>query len=638
MRVAISEAEDRDPLRRLTDDPSAPLRPGREAQAPVSDDRQGRHAGGGRDVRRSLGQHDLDLGQGAVRRPEPPEPARRARSAPGEPAALLDHVVEPPPAPVPGERRERRSQVPTSRRSTRRHLTSGALFAGLVSLHVVAWTVLPLICTHALPMDTAEGVIWGQGWQLGYVHPPLQAWILGGLGELFGNQRWAVYLASQLLITAGFVAVWRLAGLIVTPLGALVSVAMLEGVAFFNLMTPNLFPDLVELPFWALATWSFYRALRFGHRPDWVLLGLWLAGAAYAKYVGAILAVVMIAFMLVEPRARRSWRTAGPYVTAGLCLLLLAPHLWWIVLHDSSSIQRFGVSARPTSGIVQRLSGLAGFTFGELGLVAGAGLLALALRGAGRRDRPVPLAGAPTPFDRRFVATLALGPFFLTWLVAAVSGLWFRAHWGYAMWSFIGLFAVIFLVPAVGELDLRRFGSAWMGMFLLMAAAYGGSGVLAPYLLRGGDHPHLLRRVSMEATFPGRDLAEAITRGWHDKVGDRLPYVIGSKWLAGQVGFFAADRPLVLRDADPARSLWIDPEDVRRRGAVVVWDPRADFRTGGQYPGWLARSDPRQRFPTMEVQPPIVLPWKTAARLPPLEVRWGIVYPSLDERAEAPRS
>jgi Dolichyl-phosphate-mannose-protein mannosyltransferase len=510
----------------------------------------------------------------------------------------------------------------------RASIDTGSLFTAFVLLHLVVWTALPLLFTHALPVDTIEGVVWGQGWQLSYIHPPLQAWLLGATDWLVGYQRWAIYLVSQILITTGFWAVWRVARLIVTPLGALVAVLTLEGVVFFNFMTPNLFPDLIELPFWALATWSLFRALRFGRRSDWLLLGLWLAGAAYAKYVGAILAAVMIAFMLIEPQARRCWRTAGPYLAAGLCLLLLSPHLGWIADHGFPTVQRFVDSARPTHGIVERLTALGVFSIGELGLIAPAGLLVTVL-GSVRGGKPVPLAGAPSLFDRRFVAAFALGPILLTWSIAAVSGLWFRGHWGYAMWSFIGLFAVIFLVPTVDARGFGRFRCAWAITFLLIATAYAGTSTLAPYLyLRDKDGPHVLRRYNKEAAFPSADLADAITRSWREKVGERVAYVIGSKWVAGHVSFFSPDHPLVLRNGSPADSPWIDIHDVRRRGAVVVWDPATDLKAGGRYPGWLANSDPQQRFPMMEMQPPIVLRWITGAALPPLHFAWGIIYPS----------
>lgn len=497
---------------------------------------------------------------------------------------------------------------------------------GFLPLHLFVWTVLPLAFTHALPVDTIEGVIWGQGWQLSYVHPPLQAWLIGATDWLVGYQRWAIYLVSQLLIAAGFLAVWLLARLIVTPTGALVSVLSLEGVVFFNFMTPNLFPDLIVVPFWALATWSLYRALRDDRRLDWLLLGLWLAGAAYAKYVGAILALVMIGFMLIEPRARRCWQTPGPYLAAAVCLVLLAPHLWWVSTHGFPTVERFAQSARETDGIVERVSALGGFTISQVGVVALAVLLIVALRDARHATKPIALAGSPSRFERRFVAVFALAPIVVTWTAAALTGTWFRAHWSYAMWSFLGLFAVVFVVPSTSERGLKRFLAAWSITFGLIATAYAAANTLAP-AVDSSPGRHLLSRYAKESAFPAEDLAEAITRSWHAMVGTPFAYVIGSKWIAGHVSFFSADHPLVVRNGTAAVSPWIDMQDVRQHGAVVVWNPATDFTPHGSYPGWLAGRDPQQLFPTMVVQPNIVLPWRARADLPPLTLSWGIIYP-----------
>src|SRR5258705_8318291 len=108
------------------------------------------------------------------------------------------------------------------------------LLAGFILLHVVVWTVLPIAFTHALPVDLVEGVVWGQGWQLGYDQPPFQAWFLGLADWLSGYQRWAVYLTSQVLVAISLVALWRLARLIITPLRGLGPGMGLDGTLSFD--------------------------------------------------------------------------------------------------------------------------------------------------------------------------------------------------------------------------------------------------------------------------------------------------------------------------------------------------------------------------------------------------------------------
>ena len=48
-------------------------------------------------------------------------------------------------------------------------------------------------------------------------------------------------------------------------------------------------------------------------------------------------------------------------------------------------------------------------------------------------------------------------------------------------------------------------------------------------------------------------------------------YVIGTMWDGGNVEHYAPSHPRVLIDGKPARAPWIDLNDLRARGAVVVW-------------------------------------------------------------------
>jgi 4-amino-4-deoxy-L-arabinose transferase-like glycosyltransferase len=463
---------------------------------------------------------------------------------------------------------------------------------------------------------------------LGYDQPPFQGWLLGFLDSAFGYQRWVVFLASQALVAICLWAVWRLARLIVTPLGALLSVMLLDGILFFNFASPNLFPDLIELPFWALATWSFYRALRFGRLLDWLLLGLCLAGAAYGKYVSFVLALVMVGFMLLEPQARRVWRTPGPYLCAALCLLLLVPHLWWASRHNFPTIAHIDQVSRPTRGILDHIVALGGFVGGELGLICLAGFLLLTLALSQADNRKISLAGPPTIFDRRFVAAMALGPIGLLLAGAVVSDVEFRVHWAYAMWCFIGLFAVVFLVPVVDKRAVRRFPWAWAGVFVLVALLFAGANGFAsrasplrlPSVSWEIPSKHVLRRLQREADFPAHQLANAITEGWQQRIGAPLAYVIGNKRIAGNISFFSTDHPLVLRDGNPEGSPWINMTDLRRQGAVVVWEPDDDTNN--------ISTSLQQRFPSMEMQPPILIPSPSNPELPPRRFLWGILAPA----------
>ncbi|OGT68529.1 MAG: hypothetical protein A3H43_04955 [Gammaproteobacteria bacterium RIFCSPLOWO2_02_FULL_42_9] len=47
---------------------------------------------------------------------------------------------------------------------------------------------------------------------------------------------------------------------------------------------------------------------------------------------------------------------------------------------------------------------------------------------------------------------------------------------------------------------------------------------------------------------------------------------MGRRFEAGNVAFYSKDKPQVYIDADSVKSFWIDQNDLRRKGAVFVWD------------------------------------------------------------------
>ena len=73
---------------------------------------------------------------------------------------------------------------------------------------------------------------------------------------------------------AALALVYAAARPLVGPLGALVSVLIVDGLHYFNYTAAKFNHDVIQLPFWALAGYSFHRALRQRQLTDWLLLGL----------------------------------------------------------------------------------------------------------------------------------------------------------------------------------------------------------------------------------------------------------------------------------------------------------------------------------------------------------------------------
>ena len=106
-------------------------------------------------------------------------------------------------------------------------------------------------------------------------------------------------------------------------------------------------------------------------------------------------------------------------------------------------------------------------------------------------------------------------------------------------------------------------GALWAVVFVLSVAAF-----VADYLvLPNFDHRY------RAAFFPGDLLSAAITQRFEQATGHKPAYIIGSMWDGGNVAHYSDQhpQPRVLIDGQPRRAPWIDLNDLRARGAVIVW-------------------------------------------------------------------
>jgi hypothetical protein len=189
----------------------------------------------------------------------------------------------------------------------------------------------------------------------------------------------------------------------------------------------------------------------------------------------------------------------------------------------------------------------------------------------------------------------------------AITGRGAITMWGYPLWLFLGLWIVLFVPRALDWLRLRRVIWAWTAVFTALAAAFALNYTVLPRI----DHRY------RAAFFPGSELAAELTQRWHAATGLPVRYVIGTMWIGGNVGHYSPDQPEVLIDGLPRRAPWIDLDDLKANGALVVWT-EGDLK---QMPAQFAAV-----APSAQVGEPFMLP---ARRGEPGEVHvgWAILKP-----------
>jgi hypothetical protein len=203
---------------------------------------------------------------------------------------------------------------------------------------------------------------------------------------------------------------------------------------------------------------------------------------------------------------------------------------------------------------------------------------------------------------------LALGPFLVTTLVATVLGRLPITMWGYPLWSFAPLAALMWLGSVANPRRLRWFAAAFIVVFLGWPLAYGAIELGEPFLR---DRPKATQ-------FPGELAAEFITKEWRERFGTQLVYAGGTEFALNNLAVYSPDRPHVIVHGEPKLSPWIDVNDMRRRGAVLVWE---EGHPGARLDEW------RKTFAEFEVQPALVLARQTWHPVKPARIVYAFVPP-----------
>ncbi len=492
------------------------------------------------------------------------------------------------------------------------------MFWIFVLTHLLLWTIACAVTSPNPPLDVIEGYVWGREWLIGtYKHPPMQAWWLQSLAWLTGRAEWAHFFASQLAIVIAFWAVWKTGLRILGEILALLGVLLLEGIVYYNFCSPEFNPDVLQLPFWGLIGLFYYRAIKDNRLYDWLLLGFWGAGGLYTKYSTALLLASLLILTLVRPEGRRRLRSFGPYLCVAVLFVLFLPHLMW--LFDNQFLPYAYAESRmrhPTPPGIIRSAVIIPAVFIGSQFIAVAPALLVLVAFAGRK------MAAPKNdlrgFDRMFLASVTFGPCVLVLLMAMIFGYNLHDMWGTPFWNFFGLWAMTYFQPAPTPESVGRFMIAIVIIFVMALVIYIGSNTIYPYASGKVQRVH----------FPGETLSEKTLAGWHGVTDKPLEYVVGDTWPAGNIAYYAPDWPHVFINSDPSINTWINPEDVKKKGAILVWCISHCNTSGFANPSIQGTPDYIKEYPGAKIQKPLEIPRQTGAKVPPAKLGWAIVPPA----------
>ena len=423
--------------------------------------------------------------------------------------------------------------------------------AAIVALFTAAWVVYGVI-SHAgmvLHEDVTEAYVWGQEFRLGYnQHPPFWAWLAGLWFLIFPNREWAFLLLAVLNAAVGLLGAWHLNGRFTFGPARQAAWLLLLCTPFYTFDCFKYNANAIFLSVWPWALFFLMRALDSGRVRDGVLLGIMIGAAMLSKYYAVILVLTCLAGSAVHANARTYWRSASPWTSIALAVVLMLPHLVWLVINDAPPVHY----ALGTIGLSWPKRVLQGMMI----LLASAGVqLAIpVLIWLSRRRRPV----AAPRHDIRLLAVLVILPSVLTVGFGLVFGLRLNAAMLVGTFPLAPLL-VMSLMPGADPRRLVRWAARAVVAGTLVSL------LSAPVTIR------LLQRPTDPSwQLPLREAAETASALWHNATGRRLVTVGGTKYFSNAAAFYSEDRPSGFLELDSTLAPWVTAETLRAGGLLAL--------------------------------------------------------------------
>ena len=438
---------------------------------------------------------------------------------------------------------------------------------------VLAWGFVGVWSSSAQWGDHFEQFAWAHSIEWGYhKHPPLPTWLLAFAIELFGpSTELAGALALACVLGTGVFTYLVARELLGRPGAAL-------SLLFWGLQHPfsyrcHLFNHNTVLMLAVSATaWCSLRALRDPQLTTrWLALGFVAGLALLSKYQAIVpIAGIACAMWLTGDFASRRVRT-GAALAVLVASAMFAPHVVWAMQHDLSTLN-YATQQGRTLEWQGRIGDSAGFLAQQTRLVLPALLFAGMLIGMARRQS---VAGAEALSEssrrqRAWLIGLVVLPVVVTLGTGLVFGLKLQNHWGYQALQFAGLFLAWRLRSLFGPPR-----PAWIVLALAVHVAFL---VLALMLAKFEPSDRTIRN---DGRYPAQELARAVRQDWQDDTSCPLAIVVGPSFEAGMISVYNGGTALVLEDGDFAKSPWITPLKVQRRGAVYVSTDRGKLPSFG---------------------------------------------------------
>jgi hypothetical protein len=482
------------------------------------------------------------------------------------------------------------------------------------------WTLVPAWFYAGPPGNLPAVLAVGHEFQLGtYMGPPLAFWLAELTFRLTGRSLFAIYALSQICVVVTYWAVFRLGRGIVGAQQAAIAVLLMVGISTFTVATPEFGPVILAMPLWALALLHYWLVVEEKRTGYAIALAIEVGLILITTYAGTVLVGLLILFTGMSVRARPMLRALPLWPVGIVAVALAIPNLYWVATTNDEFLTMLGRLRAPDSvagNFTAWLRQLILLVGAHAGLIV---LIGIVIGLPWARPEPAPvIARRPVEqFARQFVFFFALMPALLATVAGVVAGAPGPVGGIAPLVVLSGLAVVIAAGDAIALSHQRGVIATWFGLLLIPPSLAVIALLTMPWL--GID-----LAVNQPADAMARFFADSFAR----RVGKELPIVAGDPRTAALVELGAASRPSLYLEATPKRSPWVSIDDIRIKGAIVVW-PTTD--TAGTPP-----ADIKQDFPDIVPEVPRAFERGVQGRLPLLRIGWALIRPQPPQDTQPP--
>ena len=413
------------------------------------------------------------------------------------------------------------------------------IFVIFLILHLIIWTLIPTLTNVNLPLDTIEALAWGSSLDWGFnKHPPMSAIAVEFFYQIFGSRDWAYYLLSQIFVIIAFFTIYKFSeDFFNNKKLAFVSILLLEGIFFYNFTTPEFNVNVCQLPFWALSIYFVWRCIKYDKIIDYIFLGLFIGLGILSKYLFIYLVIGIKLFFLHLIKKRKKIKS-NYFIAGPIALLILIPHLIWLVENDYSTIiyglQRTGNSSSFVDHLIYPIT----FLLKQIGILIPFFIMVFFL--IKKFKSKIKVSDEKT----KFLIFTVIIPILLIFFTSMIMGAKIRTMWMTPFYLYLGVLIVHFFQKDILKRNLTKFITIFIIFFLLSPLTY------------------LIVSVSQDnkrTDYPGKEIAYLVQNKWNQNFKNEIKFVIGDEWSAGNLSYHLDSRPSWILDLkDKASTLDIN--------------------------------------------------------------------------------